>query len=1331
MLQLVLVSLLVAAGTASSNERQAAGGGIVDVYPTVPDNPAHNFTLNDALAQQGQAISNTILNLQPGVHNLTTFHLIADSSNVTFLGNGEVKITCSQDVGLAFINISTLIFKNLTIEKCGLSKSNLYNTVKLIDSNLFTIPNFTQIALFISSSTDIELTSVTISDTGGIGLLAMNPRGTTSITSSQFVSNLAAGCFARLTTGGIGGGAIFAYSESEQSSAAQLLVQSTTFDNNSNCNPESTLQWYAQYTSFLGDSNATYTIGGGGGLTVYTSQYSSVSVEVQDCLFQNNTAQFGAGISINMFERTNNLTFRISDSRFTSNGAENIQYAPGFTSSGPGIAVLNGIQYASNKPRQETLSRLENVLTIERCDFEDGIAYSGGAVILQSQYRTPSIPTTILIDGCLFTNNSAYLGGVSVISEFKATAAQQGMQVIHRDCKFTNNQVITAIPGFLSTTAQSSSIVEIAATNMTFQGENVFENNYGTPIHGTAVIFNVEGELKFMRNTGSFGGGLSLETTSFLILTNNSYLEFTDNQAYVGGGAIFINVFSATTLRGLVYYDCFLFFEKLDVACVQYSTCSNNLQDLNVTINITNNDAPLGEAIFGSTLRTCEWITYYENQTAFQNHTDNGFDLLAAIGILHIDPPLNGSMNIINTQSVRINPNSSDTNSTIISIMPGEVAMLNLTAEDVLNQSVPDPITSYVLDNAVDGVFTSLLGSSGYWFLDRQARNNVPITVLSQTEPTAPTNVTVGMFSVNSVAQIVVTVIAEKCYPGFVFDNTTVRNHYPCKCNDVFDEIDYVHCDSDTATITVPNGKWVGTVTEDNRTIAVGNCFPRYCRQGTRTIPKGNFNSQCVDNRVGILCGRCQNDYSITFGDAANCIRCSSAYLVSLIFFALGGMSLMYKLGRLDITIKHGLFNSILFYSNIFSVYRPFLIPQSLYTEYSGIVIIISWLNLTLGFPLCFYDGMDALATTYLSFVFPAYVWFLMGITALGARYNRWPKFMARFRKNAVPLFATLTLMTYVTTLINCVQVFASVRVDGVGIQWGVDPTVPYLDPWRIPLMLIALATIVFYLIPLPFLILFPSITTKLWIGRKLLPIYDVFWAPFRQGMHFWVGMRLILRLIPLTIAYASDAPLNLLLLSVFLGLYLLAHLTFQPFKLASRNYLDSYLTINLLLITVGVLYFNVDNNADNQIPQLIYILVFTLTAYLAFIAVYGYHFYITYLKDNKKFQKLEAACIAKLQKIKDKYHKFHPQLDKEYDSVEDSQVVVVASSRRLRENGYREPLLGDSELSASTYNTPRSINNDDVTAAKVETGPRVVTGYDLVSPMDDNGELSIELTSH
>ena len=88
--------------------------------------------------------------------------------------------------------------------------------------------------------------------------------------------------------------------------------------------------------------------------------------------------------------------------------------------------------------------------------------------------------------------------------------------------------------------------------------------------------------------------------------------------------------------------------------------------------------------------------------------------------------------------------------------------------------------------------------------------------------------------------------------------------------------------------------------------------------------------------------------------------------------------------------------------------------------------------------------------------------------------------------------------------------------------------------------------------------------------------------------MHFWVGMRLILRLFPFVFANAFEPPLNLLLLSIFLEAYLLAHLTFLPFKIASRNYLDTYLAINLLLIIIGGMYFNMTDTTTGG--QLAYI---------------------------------------------------------------------------------------------------------------------------------------------
>ena len=45
--------------------------------------------------------------------------------------------------------------------------------------------------------------------------------------------------------------------------------------------------------------------------------------------------------------------------------------------------------------------------------------------------------------------------------------------------------------------------------------------------------------------------------------------------------------------------------------------------------------------------------------------------------------------------------------------------------------------------------------------------------------------------------------------------------------------------------------------------------------------------------------------------------------------------------------------------------------------------IFIAWLNLDFGIETCFYNRMDAYSKTWLQFVFPVYIWVLVGLMIL------------------------------------------------------------------------------------------------------------------------------------------------------------------------------------------------------------------------------------------------------------------------------------------------------------------------------------------------------------
>ena len=96
--------------------------------------------------------------------------------------------------------------------------------------------------------------------------------------------------------------------------------------------------------------------------------------------------------------------------------------------------------------------------------------------------------------------------------------------------------------------------------------------------------------------------------------------------------------------------------------------------------------------------------------------------------------------------------------------------------------------------------------------------------------------------------------------------------------------------------------------------------------------------------------------------------------------------------------------------------------------------IVVSLINLNLGFPVCFYDGMDDLAKTGLQFVFPAYLLLISYMIVITSKYclncsmANEDSFVHRIRqsvgKRAVNVLATLVYLSYCKILRTVIDIF-------------------------------------------------------------------------------------------------------------------------------------------------------------------------------------------------------------------------------------------------------------------------------------------------------------------
>ena len=227
--------------------------------------------------------SNTTLLLENGcylINSFNSFKLLQDLSNISLIGSGsETTIVKCQsdgyrDVGLAFVNISGLRLSDVTISSCSLSTTgmNLQNVLQQ-SLNAFIAPfhrSFSApiVGIFIGNTSDLQARNVTVCNTPGFGMVAINLMGTSDISNVTFINNH--------DIFGNGGGLYILYADYHNYSPTvmpKLTISASLFKWNSN------------------------DYGSGGGLSITLSQFKfPVDINVASTVFENNTSLLGGGM---------------------------------------------------------------------------------------------------------------------------------------------------------------------------------------------------------------------------------------------------------------------------------------------------------------------------------------------------------------------------------------------------------------------------------------------------------------------------------------------------------------------------------------------------------------------------------------------------------------------------------------------------------------------------------------------------------------------------------------------------------------------------------------------------------------------------------------------------------------------------------------------------------------------------------------------------------------------------------------------------------------------------------------------------------------------------
>lgn len=1211
--------LLSAALFSSALHTVNCDGRTVDVYPQncsvqrSDEKPTLNSVLN------GQVVSNTKYVLLAGDHCVSNLSYVEDMHNLTFSGNTSrpdlVNVTCAAGVGLAFINISSLTLEGMTVTACGLTGGNnqiLQSELQNTTDFFYDIDPTDVIGIFVGLVLDFTVRSITVTETRGLGLLAVNLQRSSLIENSLFSHNHPQSCYklplddttrVNLTQNDqIGGGAYFIFLNflnSNEDTNTSLKIHNTTFLKNSYCGLQAEIA--LDYRVWQIAEEVGYSLGGGGGLCIVLAQTTySIQVEVQSSHFLNNTSVLGGGVHIAMFEGVSDNNISFYNCTFHKNGlAGNILANQEYTTSGSAVYVVKDLSFPEKEVRFILINlNASNTLLFKDCLLTANRAVSAGAVHIFSLYGS-LVRDNVTFDNCTFSGNEAIVGAVMYVGERKQTGLQPGLTLVLRDVKITENRILfDSLENIaLISNADSSAAIEIQSISMVLEGTNgLISDNYATAIRATSSVIYIEDHLVLSNNTGSFGGGMHLLASSYVVLKNNSHLRLENNTGAVLGGAFYVDLLAYSL--DVNYHDCFLFFELVEKRCYGPNSCPS-IEGLNFLLELIDNRSPLGSLMYGSTLDTCSWSTQLKQD----------FNKSSSDPVLEIMYELKDKF-IFSSQPTTISAVTTAVSKLVIhdkqplNITPGELFYLNVSSYDHLNHSTPTLLSS---KPSTDNI-SSILGLSNFSFLDTGYGDLVPVIV---TGGINLTNVTIFLYTTDSYTQTQFQVNLNQCVIGFEYIDGR------CQCEPELRDID-IKCNATSMTLTVPNDRWVGPGPDGS--LSSATCISDFCSVGEREVKPPHFDCLCHRdyNRSGILCGQCAEGYSNILG-SHKCKECGNGGIALVILFAFAGVIIMFGILFLHIDVSNGYLNSILFYANVVSVYIPILNSSS---RNATVFVLVAWLNQDYGIEQCFYDGMNELAHVSLRLVFPAYLILLMVLIIV---FSKKSAMLSRFFSNAQisagKLFATILLMSYSTILEVCLEVFGAVKLKSLDgetyVMWRSDPNQRYFHGLHIPLVILACALLFAVILPAPILLMFPAITFSTPLGVRIKPLLDAFWAPFKIKFRFFVGLRLLLRIIPNAIAYLLPQPLNILLLGVFSIALLFLQVVIQPFQGVSQNILDHFFILNIAMLVMGALYFEIFITAHQEsqaeyVPyyqqQYAYSLVLVNVAYIAFLLVIMWH---------------------------------------------------------------------------------------------------------------------------
>ena len=988
---------------------------------------------------------------------------------------------------------------------------------------------------------------------------------------------------------------------------------------------------------------------GGGGVLFLRSQGDFI---ITYCTFQNNS--FGGAVEIYLSIGNVSIKYCI----FQNNSA---------TSWG-GAVKLDG---------------LNGDVDITNCTFQNNNATygGGGAVVLDGSTGD------FVITNCTFTKNTAGYGA-AVFATNDGFELEEFVPLGHlllQDVVIKDNHCSRGGAIYFEG-------VKVEIFGNTPTGSQFSSNSVQGAIQGRIGLLQLHGNITFTENIGVNGGAISLSNDVPLYFFEGCRVEFSRNVATGFGGAIYNDWGQKDTLRLGICIIRFVFNHYTDFS-----------QLGSFSIIFTDNHAQQGgHAVYATPIYKCTHC--FDNDIIKQCTSTKSYEVSSSFTITPLPEDINDTQVLSSPAHVRLcgcsDPKLCNVTSQYqgkVTTYPGGTVRVNVTSLDDGNKLSPS-----VVYTQTD---TSSITSHNIALGPRQEAQWIQtICVTIEYQIYGPEMASFKLLLSNlDKSPSVIEVELLPCEPGFTLSSTGVIK---CDCSLFFTSFGVV-CDTSDGTVNRNKTNWIGVYNNTLPALA-STCPLDYCNSTINKLSLARPGDLCNGGRTGILCGHCHGNHSVIFG-SSKCQVCTDMWLITLVMFAVLGVVLVAALFFLNLTVTQGTLYGLIFYANIIQVNTSIFFNQSILNPMK---VIVSFVNLDLGLPLCFYDGMDDADKAGLQFVFPAYLLILTMTVIVLCHYclqrsptsstsSCWNIFPIIIGERAVGVLSTLIYLSYSKLLRTVIDVFTYSTVHlptGDMYVWFYDGNVEYLHGKHTVLFVVAMVTCALFLLPYIFALTFIPIIERYSEHNRLFnylhkkanqmkPMNDAHYAPYKGEWRWWLGARLWLLVVMYSLnpVYSSDKPSLLLSIQVTVAiLFAIAQARIKPFGQSHQqtdtcnrytifcnrlyNSLDLFYLLNYIVLAMSMSYI-LEQSSDQAQMTVVSVGVLVGLYVVVLMVTVLYHLIVVILKACKMYDRARE--------------KINGLLEREYElmvptEMNDPTTNTVSTTTVTVNYDLREPLCED-----------------------------------------------------